>query len=280
MFRLLWFIGLLEICLSCATLPVEGEFFSARLQERDPARTILIIFNHGYSQDKATTFKPGFPPILQRATAQADDVVLFAQVRNMAALRRDDHRRFIEAAIAWFHSQYKIPVEQIILAGQSCGGWGALEAAAQTYPQIGGVIAFAPTCHGQLSQQSTWDATQWYQDIGELARLLRPPTLIFLYEGDTFYRAADWAAFEAQVRASPQIQVVTLDKARVIQVCPRCVRDSHGAGSTSAFADAYYDPYVRAIVNAVRAHIHERGERHDSDATKESGVLMPHHRRT
>jgi hypothetical protein len=27
-FRLLWLIGLLELCLACATLPVEGEFFS------------------------------------------------------------------------------------------------------------------------------------------------------------------------------------------------------------------------------------------------------------
>lgn len=178
--RLLWLLGLLEICLSCATLPVKGEFFSTPLEERDPARTILIIFNHGYSPDKATTYKPRFPPILQRATAQENDVVLFSQVRNMAVLHRDDHRQFVEAAIAWFHSQYKIPVEQIILAGESCGGWGALQAAAWTYPQIGGVTAFTPTCHGQLVQQSPWGATQWSQAIGELARLLRPPTLIFV----------------------------------------------------------------------------------------------------
>ena len=37
-----------------------------------------------------------------------------------------------------------------------------------------------------------------------MARLLRPPTLIFVYEGDAYYRAADWTAFEARVRASPQ----------------------------------------------------------------------------
>src|SRR2546428_12703461 len=115
MFRLLWLIGLVALCCSCATLPVEGEFFSTRLQERDPARTILIIFNYGYSQDKATTFKPGFPPILQRATAQQDDVVLFSQVRNRASLQREDHRRFIETAVAWFHSAYQIPVEHMIL---------------------------------------------------------------------------------------------------------------------------------------------------------------------
>jgi hypothetical protein len=135
-----------------------------------------------------------------------------------------------------------------------------LQTAAWTYPQIGGVIAFAPTCHGQLVQQSPWGATQWSQVIGELARLVRPSTLVFVYEGDAYYRAAGWTAFKARVRASPQIQVVTLDKAKVAQVCPRCARDSHGAGSTRAFADAYFDPYVRAIINAVRAHIRERSK--------------------
>jgi len=79
--------------------------------------------------------------------------------------------------------------------------------------------------------------------------------LIFLYEGDAYYRAADWTAFESRVHASPQIQLVTLDKARVVQVCPRCARDSHGAAYTPAFADAYYDPYVLSIIQAVRAHL-------------------------
>jgi hypothetical protein len=37
----------------------------------------------------------------------------------------------------------QIPAEQIILLGQSCGGWGPLEAAAWTYPTVGGIIAFA-----------------------------------------------------------------------------------------------------------------------------------------
>jgi dienelactone hydrolase len=261
MFRVVWLIGLFPICLSCATLPVEGEFFSARIEAGDPAQTILIIYNHGYSQDRATTFKPGFPPILQRATAQAD-VMLFSQVRNRASLQRDDHRRYIEAAVDWFHRVHKIPIEQMILAGQSCGGWGALQAAAWTYSQIGGVIAFAPTCHGQLYRQSPWGATEWFQGIGELVRLLNPRTLIFLYEGDAYYRAADWAAFEARLRASPQIQVVTLDQARVLQVCPRCVRDSHGAVFSPGFANEYFDPYVLGIINGVRARINERQGSH------------------
>jgi dienelactone hydrolase len=258
LFNLLCVSALWTVCISCATLPVAGEFYSQGLQERDPTRTILIIFNHGYSQDRATTFKPGFPPILRMAADQSDDLVLFSQVRNMAGLQRDDHRRFIEAAVAWFHHQHKIPVEQIILAGQSCGGWGALEAAAWTYPHIGGVIAFAPICHGRSFQQSTWGETQQYQGIGELARLLRSPTLIFLYEGDSFYNLTAWKAFEARVSASPQIHVVTLDKAMVLQVCPRCTRDSHGAAYTPAFARAYLDPHVRAVINAVRARLRER----------------------
>jgi hypothetical protein len=106
---------------------------SLPLEDRDPHHTILILFNHGYAADKATTYKAVFPPILQMVADRNADVVLFAQVRNMATRQRDDHRRLIEAAIAWFHRTNRILVENIILAGQSCGGWESLQAAAFTH---------------------------------------------------------------------------------------------------------------------------------------------------
>jgi dienelactone hydrolase len=263
--RVLCIAALGAVCISCATLLVEGEFFSTRLEDRDPHHTILILFNHGYAADKATTFKAVFPPIFQMVADRNADVVLFAQVRNMAALQRDDHRRLIEAAIAWFHRTYRIPVENIILAGQSCGGWGSLQAAAFTYPDIGGAIAFAPICHGHRVQQSSWGDTQRYQEIGDLARLLQSPALIFLYEGDSFYKPEDWKAFAAHVRESPQIHLVMLDNATVLQVCPRCGRDSHGAANTEAFARAYLQPHVQAMIDAVRART--RAERSASAQT-------------
>jgi dienelactone hydrolase len=262
-FRLLSMTGLLAVCLSCTTLPVEGEFFSGRRTANDPNATILILFNHGYSPLTVTPDTPRFPPILRMAAEQNADVVLFSQVRKAASLTRTDHHRYIAAAIEFFQHTYKIPPEHIILAGQSCGGWGALQTAAWTYPHIGGVIAFAPTCHGQVAQQSPWSATQHYQELGELARGLRAPALIFLYEGDRYYRLADWKAFEATPGQSPQRRVVKLDKEMVLKVCPRCRRDSHGAVYAEGFAQAYFQPHVEALIEAVRASL--RGLSHQAN---------------
>jgi dienelactone hydrolase len=255
-FGILSMTGLLAICLSCATLPVEGDFFSERLPANDPNATILILFNHGYSSGLATTYTPRFPPILRMAAERNADIVLFSQVRNAAFLTRTDHRRYIEAAIEFFQRTYKIPPEHIILAGQSCGGWGALQTAAWTYPRIGGVIAFAPTCHGQVAQQSPWSETQHHQEMGELARLLRAPALIFLYEGDRYYRLDDWKTFEATAKYSPQLRVEKLDREEVLKVCPRCRRDSHSAVYADGFAQAYYQPHVQALIKMVRTSIH------------------------
>lgn len=256
-FRITCIIGLCATCVSCA-FPVEGEFLSRRLNGRQSNRTILIIFNHGYSPEKATAFKASFPPILRMAEAQNDDVVLFAQVRNTISLQSADHSSFIESAIEFFHTQHKIPVENIILAGQSCGGWGSLQAAAFKYPRIGGVVAFAPTCHGQLLRQSTETKIRRYQEIGRLTEQLRCSSLIFLYEGDSYYELEDWRVFEATAGQFPQIRVVKLDKRTVTKACPSCVPDSHGAANRQEFAEAYFQTLLQPFIESMRTSIRER----------------------
>jgi dienelactone hydrolase len=251
-------IGLLAVCCACATLPVEGDFFAGRLPANDPNATVLILFNHGYSREVATSYTPRFPPILRMAAEQDTNVVLFSQVRNAALLTREDHRRYIEAAIEFFQRTYQIPLDHIILAGQSCGGWGALQTAAWTYPHLGGVIAFAPTCHGRVGQRSSWSETQHAQEIGELARRLRAPTLIFLYEGDRYYRLADWNAFEGATEQSPQLRILKLDQEMVLKVCPRCSRDSHSAAYAEGFAEAYFQSHLQTFVETVRASMRGR----------------------
>ena len=262
-FRITCLVGLFATCAACA-FPVEGEFLSRRLNERQSNRAILIIFNHGYSSEKATTFKASFPPILRMAEAQNDDVVLFAQVRNTISLQSADHASFIESAVDFFHTQHKIPVEHIILAGQSCGGWGPLQAAAFRYPRIGGVVAFAPTCHGQLLRQSTETKIQRYEEIGRLTERLRSRALIFLYEGDSFYELEDWRSFEVTARQFPQIRVLKLDKRAVLKACPSCVHDSHRAPFRREFAGAYFQTLLQPFIESVRTHIRER-ERMDGE---------------
>jgi len=195
---------------------------------------MLIIFNHGYSREQATTFKASFPPILRLAEAQNDDVVLFAQVRNTVSLHSADHAGFIEAAVEFFHAQHKIPVERIILA-------------------------FAPTCHGQLIRQSTETKIRRYQEIERLTQELRSPALIVLYEGDSYYELEDWRSFEITARQLPQIRVAKLDKHAVLNACPPCVHDSHGAAYRQEFADAYFRALLQPFIESVRARIRERG---------------------
>ena len=42
----------------------------------DSTRTIVLIYNHGFSRDTVGTYKPGVPPILQLAVDRNPDVVL------------------------------------------------------------------------------------------------------------------------------------------------------------------------------------------------------------
>ena len=144
-------LAALALAATSCTFPVEGQFAGRSLADRaDPRRTIVLIYNHGFSRDTAGTYKPGVPPILQLAVDRNPDVVLFSQVRNASRLERTHHSDYIESAVELFRRRDGVPLENIILVGQSCGGWGSLQAAAFVYPGVGGVLAFAPTCHGQL----------------------------------------------------------------------------------------------------------------------------------
>src|SRR5436309_10715955 len=124
------------VATSCA-FPVEGRFAGSSVADRaDPTRTIVLIYNHGFSRERAGSYEALVPPILQQALERNPDVVLFSQVRNTSRLRRTQHGAYIEAAIEQFRRRDGVPLENIILVGQSCGGWGSLQAAAFTYPSV------------------------------------------------------------------------------------------------------------------------------------------------
>ena len=84
----------------------------------DPTRTIVLIYNHGFSRERAGTYEALVPPILQQALERNSDVVLFSQVRNTPRLGRTQHGDYIEAAIAQFRRRDGVPLENIILVGQ------------------------------------------------------------------------------------------------------------------------------------------------------------------
>jgi hypothetical protein len=104
------------------------------------------------------------------------------------------------------------------------------------------VIAFAPTCHGKLFQQSTETRIRRYSEIGQLAQRLRSPALIFLYEGDSYYELEDWNEFEANTKQRPQIRVVKLDKRAVLlfQRPPALCTSGTGTSAWSTIAPVAY----------------------------------------
>jgi len=252
-------LAVLALIAAACALRVEGDFAGRRLDRpRNPATTIVIIHNHGFSVAQAGTYRPVTPPILTMAAERNPDVVVFSQVRNTADLTPEDHARYIESAVAYFHDERGVPLENIILAGQSCGGWGSLQAVAFAYPTLGGVIGFAPTCHGKLPHSAEVRERR-AQEIAQLADRIRAPGTIFLYEGDPYYDLAEWDAFESRVNGhAPELRVERVSRARILEVCARCASDSHGAYWDARFAGAFFESHVQTLIDRVRARIRAR----------------------
>jgi hypothetical protein len=254
-------LALVLVALGACGIVVEGELQGRPLNvEADPARTIVVIWNHGFSPEAAGTYRPEAPIVIERLVERNRDVVLFKQLRNATWLGELDHRAYVDAAIASLVATQHVPVGNIILSGQSCGAWGSLQAAALRYPDVGGVVAFAPTCHGQLPHPG-WLRARRAEEIAVLARRLRAPGTLFVYEGDSFYSPDDWTAFAAAPETRRAgLHVERLSRARVLEVCAACVADSHSAVWGEQFADAYYDGYLQPLVEQVRARIAKRRE--------------------
>ena len=253
-------LALAALAFAACGIVVEGELRGRPLNvDTDPARVIVVIWNHGFSPEAAGTYRPEAPAIIERLVEQNRDVVLFKQLRNAAWLGELDHSAYVDAAIASLVATQHVPVENIILAGQSCGAWGSLQTAALRYPNVGGVIAFAPTCHGKLPHPQ-WLRARRADEIDAFARRLRVPGTLFVYEGDSFYSADDWT----RVASAPGLQqaglhVERLSRERVLAVCHACVSDSHSAVWGDGFADAYYASHLQPLIEQVRAGILARG---------------------
>src|SRR2546430_6556488 len=141
------------VAAACAPYPVEGDFAGRPLNgHEDPGRTIVLIHNHGFSRAHAGTYRPVTPPILRLAGDRNPDVVVFSQVRNLANPTAADHAAFIASAVAYFHAERGVPIENMILAGQSCGGGGPPQPAALPYPPHRALSPPPPTCPWTLTR--------------------------------------------------------------------------------------------------------------------------------
>jgi dienelactone hydrolase len=252
-------LAFVVLALAACGIVVEGELRGRPLNvDIDPARAIVVIWNHGFSPEAAGTYRPEAPAIIERVVEQNRDVVLFKQLRNAAWLGELDHSAYVDAAIASLVATQRVPVENIVLAGQSCGAWGSLQTAALRYPNVGGVIAFAPTCHGKLPHPD-WLRARRAEEIDAFARRLRAPGTLFVYEGDSFYSAEDWTRLAAAPGPREAgLRVERLSRERVLAVCHACVIDSHSAVWGDGFADAFYASHLQPLIEHVRAGITAR----------------------
>src|SRR2546428_1063269 len=254
-------LAALGLVATSGAFPVEGRFAGSSVADRaDPTRTIVLIYNHGFSRERAGTYEALVPPILQLALERNSDVVLFSQVRNTSRLGRTQHGDYIEAAVEQFRRRDGVPLENIILVGQSCGGWRSLQAAAFVYPGVGGVLAFAPTCHGQLPHSSAVKRAR-EGEIAQVAERARFPGVIFLYEGDSYYDLADWEGFETRGWRAPDLKLDRLARGRVLEADSRCGRDSPRAMSDARFGAAFFASHVQPLLDPVRERIRARSER-------------------
>src|SRR5260370_42622281 len=80
-------LALVVLAVAACGVVVEGELKGRRLNlDLDPRRTVVVIWNHGFSPEAAGTYRPEAPPIIERLVERNRDVVLFKQLRNGAWL--------------------------------------------------------------------------------------------------------------------------------------------------------------------------------------------------
>ena len=252
-------LAFVMLALAACGIVVEGELRGRPLSvDVDPRQVIVVIWNHGFSPEAAGTYRPEAPAVIERLVERNRDVVLFKQLRNAAWLGELDHSAYVDAAIASLISTQHVPVENIILSGQSCGAWGSLQTAAFRYPDVGAVVAFAPTCHGKLPHPS-WLRARRAEEIDTFASRLRAPGTLFVYEGDSFYSPDDWTRFASTPSARHAgLRVERLSRERVLTVCNACVADSHSAVWGDGFADAYFETHLQPLIERIRERIRAR----------------------
>lgn len=169
----------------------------------------VVVWAHGYSgpeRDLRGTPAPGFLSAFNNA---GWDVLRFDRHPGDDALHHA-LPRLVQGLPAL--RQYR----QVVLAGQSRGGWQALLAAARAPGLVDGVLATAPAAHGEVEDERSALALEDFRR--HLAALPRdgPRVLLAVFEGDEFdpSPAARAAALTGMARAAPSLAIFPRGPAR------------------------------------------------------------------
>jgi dienelactone hydrolase len=155
----------------------------------DPAQTTpligpahakgVIIWSHGRSRNSEDSTAPS-PPYLDVLRADGWDVMRFDRLRVEDTLEASS-QRLAGYAAQLKHKGYR----QVVLAGQSFGGFLALMAA-DASQEVDAVIATAPAAYGQFDDDDNYwreNATRLYPLI---ASVKSARVMLFYFHGDDF----------------------------------------------------------------------------------------------
>ena len=149
----------------------------AELQEvNDPKNKIILIYNHGQDTHDAASknclWKNGVRNMGSLVGEKVNEKEIMVYIFCTNHLAGDDKRLWKKKK---FKPPYKgvtklekrlnanlelidkfvsmgIPNKQIIITGQSCGGWMSLMLASRYLEKIGGVITTMPACYGEITK--------------------------------------------------------------------------------------------------------------------------------
>lgn len=181
---------------------------AAERQIADPARAVVLLFNHGSTFDSRPDSCVPAPEALASSTPKV--VLDLAGTRigehtlyvallctahftgdTVSGLKVEQRSREIARALGGFAAA-GIPPERLFLVGQSAGGWASLMLARRAPDLFNAAIAFAPAFSGERHSRSAVWADHRERLLGQLAGgPMR--ALIFAFDMDSYERPEDLA---------------------------------------------------------------------------------------
>ena len=205
--------------------PVPGTPMRATLHRpAGPGPYRLAVVNHGSEQDplrRSQMRQPAFPTITAWLLGR-NYAVLIPQrpghgatggryLEDQGPCNRADYAAAgngtadsIAAAVAYMRSQPFILPDDVIVVGNSAGGWGALALAARNPPGVAGIVAFAAGRGGRDRDRPGENCSpeRLVATAGTFGQTARVPVLLLYAENDTYFPPALSARIGEAFRAA------------------------------------------------------------------------------
>mgnify|MGYP000185000945 CR=1 FL=1 len=263
----------------------------------DPTNKIILIYNHGQDTHDAPSknclWKNGVRNMASLVGEKVNEKEIMVYIFCTDHLAGDDKRLWKKKK---FKPPYKgvtklekrlnanlelidkfvsmgIPNKQIIITGQSCGGWMSLMLASRYLEKIGGVITTMPACYGEITRdfkvkkrgiekalekfrkkEGDGPADLREKQINEIKQSNNLPVLVFTHPMDPYEGLlSDW------VEEIPGVQriIISQDKKIDGKKCYRIginngerwkepVKNYHDMDMTDCFQ--YYNPTIKDYI--------------------------------